>query len=56
MFGALRSRVTAPPPPRLNIPLAEVSWLGLSPFSILTVAAVVVTALGTNPDVSVVGD
>lgn len=54
MFGALRSRVTAPL--RLNIPLAEVSWLGLSPFSILTVAEVVVTALGTNPDMSAVGD
>lgn len=55
MFGALRSRVTAPLS-SLNNPLAEVSWLGPSPFSILTVAAVVVTALGTDPDVPAVGD
>lgn len=39
-----------------HISLAEVSWLGLSLFSIVTVATLVVTAVGTNPDVSVVGD
>lgn len=44
------------PPPHSHISSAEVSWLGLSPFSIFTVAAVVAITLGTNPEASVVGD
>lgn len=55
MFGGLRFRVPTSPSP-IHILGREVSWLGLSPFSMLTVATVVVITLGINPDVSVVGD
>lgn len=55
MFGGLRFRVPTSPSP-IHILGREVSWLGLSLFSILMVATVVVTTLDTNPDVSVVGD